>query len=286
MEVHKEISLLRKKLKIHKNRNHSIGLVPTMGSLHSGHLSLVKKSLEQNEVTVCSIFVNPYQFNNPKDLEKYPRNHDEDLKLLEELGCQIAFCPEVREMYPSQPQATFDFEEIGKIMEGKYRQGHFHGVGLVVIKLFNVIEPDRVYFGEKDLQQLAIIRLLVKDFSYNIEIVSVPIVREESGLALSSRNIQIPPETRSKAAIIYEGLQVGGKILVNNGTPSEACLAVGEHIANQKGIEIEYIECVEMDSFKILTDKLTPRNIAICIAVIAGGVRLIDNVIIRRVEQL
>ena len=186
----------------------TIGLVPTMGALHDGHLSLVKQAIARYDVCVVSIFVNPRQFNNPNDLETYPRQPEKDVALLDSVGCHYVFMPSVEEIYDgSGVERTFDFGAIGRVMEGVQRPGHFEGVALIVSKLFELVSPDGAFFGEKDFQQIAIVRSMVEQCGFKLSIIAVPIVREESGLALSSRNQRLTQETRPSAPRIYQTLQ-------------------------------------------------------------------------------
>ncbi|MTI37996.1 pantoate--beta-alanine ligase, partial [Fulvivirga lutimaris] len=188
MQIFRDISSLQLSLNELKLERKTIGLVPTMGALHDGHAALLKASLAENDVTVCSIFVNPTQFNNDEDLKNYPRTYEEDIEFLKSFECDIVFNPSAEEMYPKSPSLKFNFADLEQSMEGSYRPGHFNGVAIVVSKLFNIVNPDRAYFGQKDLQQYRIISQLVEDLSYNIELRQIPIKRDENGLALSSRN--------------------------------------------------------------------------------------------------
>lgn len=206
MEVFTGIEAIRNRLHKMRSKGQSIGLVPTMGSLHKGHLALVKSCKKHSDVVVTSIFVNPTQFNDKSDLKNYPRSLDTDLDLLENSGCHIVFTPEDDEMYAENPMLNLDFGELGKIMEGKFRPGHFNGVGLVVAKLLNIIQPEKAYFGKKDLQQLLIVRQLVRDLNFGTEIVGIATVREDSGLAMSSRNERLDPRLRQQASLIYRVL--------------------------------------------------------------------------------
>ena len=195
-----------------KSENKTIGLVPTMGALHRGHLSLVERAVAQNNITIVSVFVNPTQFNNPDDLKSYPRTLDADIALLEKAGCNYVFAPKVEDIYTSDELGTpfqFDFEGLDKVMEGRFRPNHFNGVVQIVGKLFELASPDRAYFGEKDFQQLAIIRLMTKRYHHSVEIVACPIVREESGLAMSSRNMLLSDSQRKEASHIYAVLAEG-----------------------------------------------------------------------------
>ena len=281
MKVFKEARLLRKSLTKYRNTGHSVGLVPTMGSLHKGHLQLIECCRNQNKVTVCSIFINPTQFNNPADLKKYPQNIEKDLTLLERTGCDIVFYPEMKEVYPQPPVVQFDFGDLGNILEGKFRPGHFNGVGFIVSKLLNIVAPSRAYFGEKDLQQLAIIRRLVTDLNYAIEIIGIPTVREQNGLALSSRNKRLTDDEKIQASIIYKALKAGEAMVRNKGSVGDVCNTVVAVLKEATLLNPEYIECVDPDSFEIMEKDDISENTAICIAVKIGEVRLIDNLIVR-----
>ena len=202
MIILETVSDLQKAIFPLKKEGKSVGFVPTMGALHEGHVSLVKKSIEQNDITVVSVFVNPTQFNNQEDLIKYPRTLDKDTSLLESVGADIVFAPLVKEIYPEPDTRQFDFGLLDKVMEGKFRPGHFNGVAQVVSRLFDIVKPDRAYFGEKDFQQLAIIRDMVKQYNFPIEIVPMPIIRELSGLAKSSRNQRLSETEKEQAVAI------------------------------------------------------------------------------------
>src|SRR5688500_4628457 len=196
MEIFKQIAPLQAYLKHLKLSGKSVGLVPTMGALHAGHISLINASKAENDVTVGSIFVNPIQFNNQNDLLKYPRTLNKDIELLEEAGCNVLFSPENTEMYPERSTVTLDFGPLDKIMEGEFRPGHFSGVALVVSKLFNIVKPDHAYFGQKDWQQFAIIQKLTEELNFDVSLRSIATLRESDGLALSSRNLRLDSEQR------------------------------------------------------------------------------------------
>ena len=198
MHIFKEIKPLRAFLNQKRAEQESIGLVPTMGALHRGHLALIQASKAENKLTVCSIYVNPTQFNNSADLEKYPRTLPADIALLEEAGCDVLFCPGNQEMYRDVSTLTMDFGGVDKILEGKFRPGHFSGVGLVVSKLFNIVAPDRAYFGQKDFQQFSVIARLVKELQFGLELRRIPTLRESDGLAMSSRNMRLNESDRKK----------------------------------------------------------------------------------------
>lgn len=255
----------------------SIGFVPTMGALHEGHLHLVKEALQKCDVVVVSIFVNPLQFNNHQDFEKYPITLEKDQALLKGVGCHILFVPHAQEMYPTQPKLKFDFGSLETVMEGKFRPGHFNGVGIVVSKLFHIVAPHVVFFGQKDFQQCAVIQALINDLSFPITMITVPTVREQSGLAMSSRNQRLSPEGLAKAASIYKGLSEGKDLLLKN----HDLEATKNHISKvtaEAGIQVEYIEIADADS---LTAPLpNTRRLVICFAGFLEGVRLIDNILV------
>lgn len=256
----------------------TVGFVPTMGALHDGHLSLIHRSTAENDVTAVSIFVNPTQFNNPSDLEKYPRDLQHDLSLLEKNHCDLVFTPAVDEMYDKNETESvfeFDFGGLDKVMEGKFRPGHFNGVVQVVSKLFNLVQPDRAYFGEKDFQQLAIIRRMVELMNFNTEIVGCPIVREKDGLAMSSRNLRLDKEERQKAVEISKTL-FESKKLVSNFSPEQVQNWVIARLNSLPGLKVEYFEIVHQKTLQPIHSWSEP---AIgCVAVFCGDVRLIDNI--------
>lgn len=255
----------------------SIGLVPTMGALHEGHASLVKRSVEENDVTVVSVFVNPTQFNDKGDLERYPRTLDADCALLSSLGTDCVFAPSVEEVYPEPDTRVFDFAPLDKVMEGVYRPGHFNGVAQIVSKLFMYVEPTRAYFGEKDFQQLAIIREMVRQQGFALEIVGCPIVREADGLALSSRNTLLTPEQRVTALAISKALFTSVKF-ADDHSLSETKQMVEQAIADTEGLELEYFEVVDGNTLQPVATWDEADYIVGCITVYCGKVRLIDNI--------
>jgi len=257
-----------------------IGFVPTMGALHQGHLSLVMRSKRENEVTVVSIFVNPTQFNDSRDLEKYPRTLDADVNLLSQVGCDIVFAPTVDEMYPEKDTRIFNFGTLETVMEGRHRPGHFNGVAQIVSKLFDAVQPHIAYFGEKDFQQLAIIREMVKQLNYTITIAGCPIVRESSGLALSSRNMLLSAEEHKKAPIIYQILSESC-IFVAQKQPHEVRNWVLNKFQNT-GLDVEYFEIVDGYSLQPVSSWNESDYIVGCIAVFCGKIRLIDNIPFKR----
>lgn len=260
-----------------EQQSSKIGFVPTMGALHAGHVSLVELARENCDIVVVSVFVNPTQFNDPKDLESYPRTLEADAKLLEAAGADVVFAPSVEEIYPAQDTRQFDFGLIDKVLEGAMRKGHFNGVAQVVSRLFDIVKPHRAYFGEKDFQQLAIIRALVSQLKLDIEIVGCPIIRAESGLALSSRNALLEDKYAQKAHIIYKYMSEAAK-MVDSCDLAQIKEFVVENINKDGLFEVEYFEIVNADTFETVSDLSCPCSKRGCIAVFAGQVRLIDNI--------
>ncbi len=255
----------------------SIGLVPTMGALHSGHLSLIQQCRKDNDISVASIFVNPTQFNDNEDLKNYPRNLDKDLNFLSAEECNLVFCPEVDEMYPVPDKRVFDFGGLDNVLEGKHRPGHFNGVAQIVTKLFDSVKPDCAYFGEKDFQQLAIIKHIVVSLNLSIKIVPCPIIREEDGLAMSSRNILLSQDQRMAAPLILRTLNFAVEAQTKFKI-EELIKWVTDEINSNPFLEVEYFEIV--DDKKLLPVKSWDQNSGVvgCIAVKAGRIRLIDNI--------
>jgi pantoate--beta-alanine ligase len=254
----------------------SIGLVPTMGALHQGHASLVEKAAAENDVVVVSIFVNPTQFNDPSDLEHYPRTLDRDLEMLQKLEADLVFVPSVQEMYPEEDERKFDLDPLDQVMEGKHRKGHFNGVAQIVSKLFRLILPDRAYFGQKDFQQLVIVRRLTKILNLDIQIVSCPIVREKDGLAMSSRNERLTREERKLAPFIYETLKLASE-KKEELSPAKLKDWVRDHFERKPELSLEYFDIVEDKELMSISDWDQGVNKVACMAVQLGSVRLIDN---------
>ncbi len=265
-----------------KGKGKRIGFVPTMGALHQGHLSLINASKKENDLTVCSIYVNPTQFNNPADYEKYPVQLNQDMDMLTSGDCDVLFIPDNVEMYPDKISSitSFDFGYLETIGEGKFRPGHFKGVGIIVSKLFNIIQPDQAYFGQKDLQQFAVVSKLVKDLSYSIKLRRMPILREPDGLALSSRNLRILPEERKQATIFYESLRNAQKLLITGLSIDRIKESVENLFKLNSACSLEYFELLEADTFEIISDYRQRSNLAYCIAGYCGKIRLIDNLFI------
>ena len=277
MIVVETIEMLRTFLSAARESGKSIGLVPTMGALHEGHASLVQRSVVENGVTVVSVFVNPTQFNDKGDLERYPRTLDADCRLLEALGADYVFAPSVEEVYPEPDTRVFDFTPLDKVMEGIYRPGHFNGVAQIVSKLFMFVEPDRAYFGEKDFQQLAIIREMVRQQDFKLEIVGCPIVREADGLAMSSRNTLLTAEQRATSLAISKSLFASQEYAKNH-TLAETKQMVEDTIAATDGLELEYYEVVDGNTLQPVNAWADAEYIVGCITVYCGKVRLIDNI--------
>src|SRR5574344_1793201 len=249
MKVINTIKDLKAELSVYKSAGKKVGLVPTMGALHNGHASLVKRSVKENDVTVVSDFVNPTQFNDKNDLANYPHQLDKDMKLLEACGATFLFAPSVEEMYPEPDTRHFSFPPVDTVMEGARRPGHFNGVCQIVSKLFMAVEPDRAYFGEKDFQQQAIIRAMVKALHFNIEIVACPIIREDDGLALSSRNQLMSAEERKNAVNISKTL-FESRNFASAHSVAETQKYVEDHIAGAGGLRLEYFEIVDGNSLQ------------------------------------
>lgn len=278
MKIFNEIGPLRTYLKEMRTKGKTIGLVPTMGALHAGHISLILASKKANAVTICTIYVNPAQFNNPTDLQKYPRTLERDVAMLEKVGCDAIFCPTDEEMYGEPPLIRFDFGNLDKVMEGEFRPGHFSGVALIVSKLFHICEPDRAYFGQKDWQQFTIIRNLVNELKFNIEIVCEPILRETDGLAMSSRNERLTPGFRSQAPALYRVLKETAS-RIRQGEPVDAVKkSAKDAIEQTTDIRVEYIEVADPANLVPLNRVEEHTKAIIFLAAFAGDVRLIDNI--------
>ena len=277
MELIQTIRELRSKLDELRKEGKTIGLVPTMGALHAGHASLVKRAVAENDVVVVSDFVNPTQFNDKDDLAKYPRTLDADCRLLESCGAAFVFAPSVEEIYPEPDTRTFSYAPLDTVMEGKYRPGHFNGVCQIVSKLFLIVEPTRAYFGEKDFQQLAIIREMVRRYPFDLQIVGCPIVREADGLALSSRNARLSGEQRKQALQISKALFASVDYAKSH-TLAETKAFVEKTIADAEGLRLEYFEIVDGNTLQTVGEWEESKYVVGCITVFCGEVRLIDNI--------
>ena len=279
MLVFHKIVELQNKLFDDRKQGKSVGLVPTMGALHEGHASLVKKSVADNDVTVVSVFVNPTQFNDPKDLKSYPRDIDADCKLLESVGADYVFAPSVDEMYPTPDTRHFEFPPITTVMEGAHRPGHFNGVCQVVSRLFYIARPDRAYFGEKDWQQIAVVKAMVKSLDLGVDIVECPIIRDTDGLARSSRNTLLSDAERKTAPRIYETLKDSVEYAKTHSV-KETHDYVVERINATDGLYVEYFEIVDGNTLQQVNDWNDSDYIVGCITVYCGArpVRLIDHI--------
>jgi pantoate--beta-alanine ligase len=277
MEIFKEIAPLKAFLKAHRLRNKTIGLVPTMGALHQGHFSLVEASNAENDLTVCSIYVNPAQFNNASDLAKYPRTLQRDTESLAKVGCDILFTPENDEMYPVGSTLSLDFGKLDKVMEGRYRPGHFSGVALVVSKLFHIVQPHHAYFGQKDWQQFAVICRLVDELKFDLKLHNIPTHREENGLAMSSRNQRLSDEQRQKAAIFYKALSLAKELLLRGENVAEVKHSVQKLFGQHEDFRLEYFELADSKNLNLLDRVDAGDRPILCIAGYVGEVRLIDN---------
>lgn len=280
MEIINTVAGLRKAIEAARNEGKSIGLVPTMGALHAGHRSLVERARRENDVVVVSVFVNPTQFNNPDDLRTYPRTEEADAAMLRECGVDFAFMPSVEEVYPEPDTRVFELGPVAEVMEGAMRPGHFNGVAQIVSKLFRMCLPTRAYFGEKDFQQIAVIRRMVELEGFeNLEIVDCPIVREADGLALSSRNVRLTPEGRAVAPEIRRTLLRSLEMKAAGKTPAEVKAEVTAQIDAVPGLRTEYYEIVDALTMQPVDTWDAARNGAVgCVTVYDGDVRLIDNI--------
>ncbi len=279
MKIIHHIQELKAEMSAARAAGKSIGLVPTMGALHEGHASLVRRSVAENDVTVVSIFLNPTQFNDPRDLERYPRTLDADCALLEACKAQIAFAPSVAEVYPEPDTRHFSYPPTDSVMEGAMRPGHFNGVCQIVSKLFSFVEPDRAYFGEKDFQQIAVIRRMVADLGFQLQIVPCPVVREDSGLALSSRNSLLSPEERAIAPQIYAALKASCAF-----ARSHSVQLTREYVEARvnavPGLRVEYYSIVDAATLADVNDWSDAPEVVGCITVYCGSkpIRLIDHI--------
>ncbi len=278
MKVINTVRELREALAAYDSNN--VGFVPTMGALHAGHCSLVERARRENGTVVVSVFVNPTQFNDKNDLRNYPRTPEEDCRILERAGADIVFMPAVDEIYPEPDTRTFDFGKIDKVMEGATRPGHFNGVAQVVSRLFAMVEPRRAYFGEKDFQQIAVIKAMVEQLSLPVEIVECPIVRGEDGLALSSRNALLDAEHRAAAPHIYRVMQQCAE-RSRSMTPAELRTWVAAEIERNPLLKVVYFDAVDAATMQSVESWEQSPRIQGCIAVMAGEIRLIDNIRIK-----
>ena len=257
-------------------KHEQLGLVPTMGALHKGHIALVEKAQQQTNQVMVTIFVNPLQFNDSKDFDKYPKQVEQDLTLLEKAGCNIVFIPDAKELYKEQPLLSFQFGYLEHLMEGHHRPGHFNGVAIVVSKLLNLIKPHQAFFGEKDLQQLRVIQCLVRDLSMPVQIVPCSTVREPDGLAMSSRNMRLSPNQRQRALLLHRSL-LKAKEFLGKLPHSEIEQLIQKEFSSE---QLEYFSIVQKQSLETCSDSLQDKEVALCIAAFIDEIRLIDNIIV------
>ncbi len=276
MEVFEKISDVQSYVAQKRSNGLTVGFVPTMGALHAGHISLVERSVAENNLTIVSIFVNPIQFNNPDDLAKYPRELEKDLAMLEKAGVDAVFVPDTKEMYPKPVNRHYEFGSLAEVMEGAYRPGHFNGVAIVVHKLFDIVTPHKAYFGEKDYQQLMIIKAMVNNLQLPVEIIACPISRESDGLAMSSRNARLSDEMRLAAPFIYQQLQIAAQKAPEL-TAENLVRFIVDSFEDQESLNLEYFVVADGDTLQPVKGFITP-NAHGFIAVFAGDIRLIDNI--------
>lgn len=271
------IEEVRLALAAHRRQGGRIGLVPTMGALHRGHGALIEAAARHTDLVAVSIFVNPIQFNDPGDFKQYPRTLDSDVAFCESSGARIVFAPSAKEMYPEPQKSFVDVEGVSEHLCGKFRPGHFRGVATVVLKLLQIVQPDRAYFGEKDAQQLAVIRRMVRDLNVPVEIASVPTVREVDGLALSSRNQHLTPGQRAVAPILYRALQLARERIADGVRDPEIVKREGLDALRHPDVQVEYLELMDPDS--IQPKERMEGSVLVAAAIWIGGTRLIDNVL-------
>lgn len=279
MEVFTSIQDLRQFLDQQVLQQKTIGLVPTMGALHEGHISLIEAAKKDNDVVICSIFVNPTQFNNPEDLAKYPRTLEADCLMLESAGCTAVLAPSAEEMYPEQPVLKIDFGVLESVMEGASRPGHFNGVGIIVSKLFNIVKPDKAYFGQKDLQQVSIVQRMVVDLAFGLDLIICPTIREKDGLAMSSRNRRLNDAERSIAPHIYRILDHARTKLISGQPVNDVSAHAKDEFNAISEYTLDYLEVIDVKTLLPRERIGPPGTNAICVAAFLGPVRLIDNVL-------
>lgn len=276
MEIIRTVAELKAKLDNARQKG-SVGLVPTMGALHAGHLSLIERARRENDFVVVSVFVNPTQFNNPADLATYPRTEEADCSLLRSAGVDFAFIPSVEEIYPEEDTRVFDLGPVAEVMEGAMRPGHFNGVAQIVSKLFDFTRPTRAYFGEKDFQQIAVIRRMVELEGFDLEIVDCPIKREADGLAMSSRNVRLTPEQRAIAPAIHRTLE-GSLSWARDHSVEQTKRYVIDELNSLPHLKVEYYEIVDALTMQPIADWNESAGPVGCVTVFCGDVRLIDNI--------
>jgi pantoate--beta-alanine ligase len=280
METFEHIARLQNRIRDFRNQGLAVGLVPTMGALHAGHISLVRCSKKHNDITVVSIFINPTQFNDKDDYRHYPKSPENDLKLLHAVKCDVVFMPEEKEMYPEPDNRIFDFEGLDTVMEGKFRPGHFNGVAQIVTRLLDIVKPDSAYFGQKDFQQLVIIRHLANMLKIPVNIIACPIIREKDGLAMSSRNVRLGGADRKVASEISQVLFDVRDHISRFSSVGSVREYVLSHLSLFPQMQVEYFEIVDEKTLRPVDSLLSSAGVVCCVAVWVGKVRLIDNVIL------
>ena len=280
MHVFTTAAELRSYTEAQRNAGRRLGLVPTMGALHDGHLQLVQAAAAQCDEVITSVFVNPTQFNNPDDLRLYPRVPEQDAALLAPAGCTALFLPPVAEVYPQPTVLHFDFGPLEQVMEGAHRPGHFNGVATVVSKLFHLARPHAAYFGQKDFQQVAVVRQLLADLSFDLELVVYPTVREADGLAMSSRNRRLSPEARVVAPVLYAVLQQAAAQVRLGVSPAQIQTDAYNELQQSPEFDTEYFEIADAQTLQPVSSYEAGRPVVLCVAAHLGGVRLIDNVLV------
>lgn len=284
MQVIKRPAVIYQRVSEHRALGRQVGFVPTMGALHEGHLSLVRKAREENDAVVVSIFVNPLQFNDSRDLEAYPRTLESDLELLGKEDVCLVYHPDARDICPEGMQAGICFGKMAGVMEGKFRPGHFDGVGLAVAKLFNHVTPHKAYFGLKDFQQFLLIKQMARDLSYPVHVVGLPTVREPSGLAMSSRNRGLSGKGKNVASNIFRGLERGNRAWQAGEAPEKALSIVKKFYAGIPGLDLEYVEMADSSDLTEV-DRNKGQAVAICVAAFVEGIRLIDNYLCAKIDS-
>ena len=278
LEVIETVDAIRERLQPVRLSDDLMGLVPTMGAFHEGHLSLIREARQDCDTVVVSVFVNPHQFGPGEDFRTYPRTLESDLAHCEELGVDLVFTPSVKEMYPAEQLTFVEVDRLGDHLCGVYREGHFKGVATVVLKLLNIVQPDRAYFGEKDAQQLAIVRRMVHDLNLQVQIVPLSIVRESDGLAMSSRNQYLQPQERERAPVLYRALQMAQKQIEAGETGSHLILGEARRVLEEEPlIEVDYLDLVDPDEMQPVSEVTGP--VRVCAAIRIGSSRLIDNIL-------
>lgn len=280
MQVFTTVAQLRAFTEASRQAGRRLGLIPTMGALHEGHLQLVRAAAAACDDVVATIFVNPTQFNNPDDLRLYPRLPEQDTALLAGAGCTALFMPSVDEVYPQPTVLHFDFGPLERVMEGAHRPGHFNGVATVVSKLFHMAQPHAAYFGQKDFQQVTIVRQLIADLSFDLELVVYPTVREADGLAMSSRNRRLSPEARAVAPLLYRVLTQAARQVQQGLAPAQVQAQALAALAAEPQFTPEYVEVADAQTLQPLTSYEAGRSVVLCVAAHLSGVRLIDNVVV------